>query len=89
MIKETLRILFIGKCSFQEAAEKLGIDSVSLRDRLMMLKHMGYICETCDNPGPSTSTCCSCNTSSPCHKNIGSSEGKILQLTEKGEKICR
>jgi len=88
MIKDTLKVLFIDKCTFQEAAEKLGIDNVTLRDRLMMLQHMGYIREVCTNSGNNTPGCCSCNASSSCHKNRGNFEGKVFRLTEKGEKFA-
>lgn len=89
MIKETLNLLFIENCTLQEAAEKLGTEQRSIRDRLLMLEHMGYIKEVCNNSRPKSSTCCSCSAASSCSTESGDAKGKAYQLTEKGERICR
>lgn len=89
MIRETLGMLFVDNCTFQEAAKKLGIDQVGIKDRLIMLEHMGYIIEVCNNSGPKSSTCCSCSAASACSTNNGDFTGKAYQLTKKGEKMCR
>ncbi|WP_094227677.1 winged helix-turn-helix domain-containing protein [Methanolobus psychrotolerans] len=88
MIIETLKILFIDNCTMQEAAEKLAISQSSMRDRLAMLQHMGYVQELCNNSGPKTSACCSCSAAPACHTETGSFEGKAYQLTEKGKRMC-
>ncbi len=88
MIKETLKLLFIDNCTMQEAAENLGINQNAIKDRLIMLQHMGYIRELCNNAGPKTSACCSCSAASTCSTDGGGFEGKAYQLTEKGERIC-
>ena len=89
MIKETLKVLFIDNCTLQEAADKLGVKQSDIRDRLVMLQHMGYVREVCNNSGPKSSSCCSCSASSSCSGNTESFEGKAYELTEKGERICR
>jgi hypothetical protein len=88
MIKETLKLLFIDNCTMQEAAENLGINQNAIKDRLIMLQHMGYIRELCNNVGPKTSACCSCSAASTCSTDGRGFEGKAYQLTEKGERIC-
>ncbi|WP_340820764.1 hypothetical protein [Methanolobus sp. WCC4] len=89
MIKQTLNLLFIENCTLQEAAAKLGTDQRSIRDRLLMLEHMGYIREVCNNSKPKSSACCSCSAASSCSDEGGDIKGKAYQLTEKGERICR
>ncbi|WP_292468401.1 hypothetical protein [Methanolobus sp.] len=89
MIKETLNLLFVENCTIQEAAEKLGVDQSNIKDRLLMLEHMGYIAEVCNNSGPKTSACCSCSAASSCSTENRDIKGKAYQLTEKGERICR
>lgn len=89
MIKETLKALFMENCTIPEAAENLDIDQNSIRDRLILLQHMGYVEEVCNNSGPKSSACCSCSATSSCSDRNGNFEGKAYQLTKKGEKICR
>ncbi|MEZ5335807.1 MAG: hypothetical protein R2741_11515 [Methanolobus sp.] len=89
MIRETLNILFIENCTLLEAAEKLGIDQSGLKDRLLMLEHMGYIEEVCNNSAPKSSACCSCSSGDSCPSAGGGNTGKAFQLTAKGERICR
>ncbi|TQD25416.1 hypothetical protein [Methanolobus vulcani] len=89
MIKETLKVLFIDNCTLQEAADKLGVTQNDIRDRLIMLQHMGYVREICNNSSPKSSACCSCTAASSCSGNTGISSSKAYQLTEKGERICR
>lgn len=89
MIKETLNLLFIENCTLQEAAEKLETDQRSIRDKILVLEHMGYIREVCNNSKPKSSACCSCSAASSCSGEDGDTKGKAYQLTEKGERICR
>ncbi|WP_091936182.1 hypothetical protein [Methanolobus profundi] len=84
-----MNLLFIENCTIQEAGDKLGVDQRSIRDRLLMLEHMGYIKEVCNNSKPKSSACCSCSAASSCSSEGGDTKGKAYQLTEKGEKICR
>ncbi|MDY0387334.1 MAG: hypothetical protein RBT65_09460 [Methanolobus sp.] len=88
MIKETLKLLFIDNCTLQEAAEKFGIGQSDMKNRLIMLQHMGYIREMCNNSGPKSSACCSCSAAPSCSGADLDFEGKAYQLTEKGERIC-
>lgn len=89
MIKETLKVLFIDNCTLQEAAEKLGVKQSDIKDRLLMLQHMGYVQEICNNSSPKSSACCSCTAASSCSGINDISGSKAYQLTEKGERICR
>lgn len=89
MIRETLRILFIDNCTFPEAAEKLGIDPGSIKDRLLILENMGYIRQVCNNSAPKSGACCSCSAADTCSAGSDAIKGKAYQLTEKGERICR
>ncbi|MDK2939783.1 MAG: hypothetical protein PWQ51_1948 [Methanolobus sp.] len=89
MIKETLKVLFIDNCTLQEAADKLGVKQNDIRDRLLMLQHMGYVREICNNSSPKSSACCSCTAASSCSDNNDISGSKAYQLTDKGERICR
>lgn len=89
MIKEILKALFVENCTFQEASEKLGIDQRALKDRLLMLQHMGYIEEVCSNCSPKKPACCSCSAADACSAACSSNTGKTYVLTSKGEKICR
>ncbi|MBP1910604.1 hypothetical protein [Methanolobus bombayensis] len=88
MIKETLKILFIDNHTLLEAADVVGIKQSDIKDRLIMLQHMGYVREVCNNSSPKSSACCSCSASSSCSGNNESIEGKAYELTEKGERLC-
>ncbi len=87
MIKETLKTLFIDNCTLMEAAERLGTDQRSIRERLVILQHMGYVEEVCNNSAPRSASCCSCSSASSCSDGDRDNEGKAYQLTKKGEKI--
>nr|WP_321497781.1 hypothetical protein [uncultured Methanolobus sp.] len=89
MIKETLKVLFIDNCTLQEAADRLDVKQSDIKDRLLMLQHMGYVHEICNNSSPKSSACCSCTAASSCSQNADVSSSKAYQLTDKGERICR
>lgn len=89
MIKETLKLLFTDNCTLAEAAEKLGVNPSDIKDRLLIMKNMGYIAEVCNNSAPKSSTCCSCSATENCPSGLSDMKGKAYQLTEKGERICR
>ena len=89
MIREMLKLLFIENCTLAEASEKLGLDQAGIKDRLLMLQHMGYIEEVCNNSVPKSTACCSCSSAGNCTTGINVNMMKAYQLTEKGERICR
>lgn len=89
MIRETLKLLFIENCTIAEAAGKLGVEQTGVKDRLLMLQHMGYIEEVCNNSAPKSASCCLCSAAGNCSAGSNGNRIKAYQLTKKGEKICR
>lgn len=86
--------MFLGNLQIKEAARKLGIDQDTLKERLEMMEHMGYIRGLSSASAASCGGgCIGCSLSSSCADEAEGEEEKDkrnfswYELTEKGRRL--
>ena len=90
MIKEILKQVSKGDCSLSEIGQSLNISQDELKNRLHMMKHMGYITAENVMDTKASGGCAFCPSAKTCSDASRSVSMKIVtyQLTEKGERVC-
>ncbi len=91
MIKEFLKLMSLENLTLAEITQKLKISRDELKNRLEMMKRMGYIEALSEDKPNSESACASCRMTkfcSPCSEgNAGNLRITVYRLTDKGRRV--
>ena len=90
MIKEILKLMAEGDFSFIEMAQRMSLSQAELKDRIELMKHMGYIAAEDIMGAGAGGGCASCHFAKRCSVESRNTGMRIItyQLTEKGKRVC-